>query len=206
MTIICKRNADQPRLLKLRGREADNCWGRPSRMTRLAGCLGLLLALALGAAAHGAQSVQLAWAASPEQDVTGYNIYYGGASGDYTNQVSLGNVSGVTIAGLVEGATYYFAVTAVDVFSLESIFSNEAAYVVPAGGVQLQITLAVGGAFSLTGPARIGHTYEIQATGDLAAWITIGLQMVGPDGALAFTDYNAPNYPARFYRTHDTQP
>ena len=175
-------------------------------MTRLAGCLGLLLAVALGATAHGAQSVQLAWAASPEPDVTGYTVYYGGASGDYTNQVTLGNVSGVTIAGLVEGATYYFAVTALDVFGMESIFSNEAAYVVPAGGVQLQISLAVGGAFSLTGAGRIGHTYEIQVTTDLTAWTTIGNRLVGLDGSLVFTDYDAPNYPARFYRTHDTQP
>ncbi len=63
--------------------------------------------------------------------MAGYSIYYGTASRIYTNKISIGNGTSVTITNLVEGITYYFAATAYDDAGLESPFSNEAVYTVP---------------------------------------------------------------------------
>lgn len=71
------------------------------------------------------------WSASPDTNVVGYEIYYGGASGDYTNSIDSGNATTVIVTGLVPGATYYFAATAYDAEGNESIFSNEAIYTTP---------------------------------------------------------------------------
>ena len=70
--------------------------------------------------------VTLAWDPSPGTDViTNYNLYYGVASGTYTNVAAAGTNTTVTISNLVDGATYYFAATAVDTNSLESAYSTE---------------------------------------------------------------------------------
>ena len=72
------------------------------------------------------QSVTLAWNPNPGTDViTNYNLYYGAASGTYTNVVAAGTNTTVPIPNLVDGATYYFAVTAVDTSGLESDYSTE---------------------------------------------------------------------------------
>lgn len=78
-----------------------------------------------------AQSVTLAWNPSTNTDVAGYNIYYGSASGTYTNTVSVGNVTNAVVSGLVEGTIYYFAAKTVSSSGVESGFSNEASYAVP---------------------------------------------------------------------------
>ncbi len=70
------------------------------------------------------QSVTLVWSPSPDA-VAGYNIYYGPASGVYTNQVSTGNITNATISNLVEGGTYFFVATAFDNSGVESTPSNE---------------------------------------------------------------------------------
>ena len=80
------------------------------------------------------QSVTLAWDRSPDADVTGYRLYYGVASGAYTNVTDVGNVDTATLGGLKAGVTYYFAATAYDGSGLESDFSNEVSYTVPVPG------------------------------------------------------------------------
>jgi hypothetical protein len=80
-------------------------------------------------------SVTLAWNPSSDASVAGYNIYYGSASHDYTNEVPVGNVTSASISGLVAGSTYFFAATAYDASGQESAFSNEASYVIPTNSV-----------------------------------------------------------------------
>ena len=46
---------------------------------------GLLILAALGTTVQAGQSVTLAWNQSTDPTIVGYNIYYGGASGTYTN-------------------------------------------------------------------------------------------------------------------------
>jgi hypothetical protein len=61
----------------------------------------------------------------------GYKVYYGVASRTYTNIVDVGDVTNTTISGLVEGTTYYFAVTAYNILGMESDYSAEVSYTVP---------------------------------------------------------------------------
>src|SRR6266581_258578 len=81
--------------------------------------------------ARGDQSVTLAWNPDTETNISNYNLYYGGASGVYTNSANVGNATNCTVAGLQSAATYYFAVTADNTSGLESPPSNEISYTVP---------------------------------------------------------------------------
>jgi hypothetical protein len=76
-------------------------------------------------------SVTLAWSESPDQSVTGYRVYFGAASQQYTNSVTVGKVEQAVITNLVSGTTYYFAATAYDAAGVESDFSNEAVWLAP---------------------------------------------------------------------------
>ena len=93
--------------------------------TVFAGLMWLWLTNAL------AGDVRLAWTASISTNVVGYKIYYGPASGVYTNTVAVGNTTNAAVTGLVEGVTYYFAATAFDDSGVESQFSNETSYSLP---------------------------------------------------------------------------
>ena len=94
--------------------------------------LGIGLCVAMTASsAFATGSVTLAWNPSISTNVAGYKIYYGLASGVYNNTISVGSSTNVTVTGLVEGTTYYFAATAVDALGVESQFSNETSYSVP---------------------------------------------------------------------------
>lgn len=100
---------------------------RDFRVLFLSGCLACLMQLP----SFATQSLTLAWNPSSGPNVLGYKIYYGTASHDYDTAVSVGNVTNATVGGLVEGGTYFFAVTAYDISNQESFFSDEAAVVIP---------------------------------------------------------------------------
>jgi len=106
------------------------CESANLRFQKIALLLWVMLSVAAGFA-WADQSVTLAWDPSPNTNVVGYKIYYGGASGVYTNTVTLGNVTSATIGGLVDGATYYLTATSVSATGDESAFSNEAMYSAP---------------------------------------------------------------------------
>jgi fibronectin type 3 domain-containing protein len=89
--------------------------------------VALALIAAFGPTMQGA-SVTLAWDRSPDSSVTGYRLHYGAATRQYTNAVPVGNVTTTNVSGLLDGITYYFAVTACTSNQLESDFSNEVNY------------------------------------------------------------------------------
>ena len=71
-------------------------------------------------------SVTLAWDASSGTNViVNYKVYYGPASGNYTNVVSAGTNLTVTVTGLARGVQYFFVATAIDNNALESDYSTE---------------------------------------------------------------------------------
>ena len=72
------------------------------------------------------QSATLFWDPSVSApDVAGYYIYYGGATGNYTNRTDVGLATTAVVNGLVAGVTYYFATTAYSSSGDESGYSNE---------------------------------------------------------------------------------
>jgi Fibronectin type III domain len=58
-------------------------------------------------------------------DVTGYMINYGTASGTYSQVIDVGNTTSYTVSNLIDGQTYYFAVTSYDALGNQSVCSNE---------------------------------------------------------------------------------
>jgi len=197
MTIIHKQKTD-------RACAAGGWSSRIMGLTRvLVGILFLALlhnpATVLGVTLPNSYSMTMAWQPSSSPYVTGYRVYYGPASGNYTDSVLIGNVTTNTVSGLASGVTYYFAITTVAMGGQESPFSNEISYV---PGVQtVRIRTASAKQFVMTVSGLIGHTYQIQATQDFKTWTTIGTVTLGASGSLDFTDTNAASFPHRFYRT-----
>jgi len=70
-------------------------------------------------------SVTLAWNPSTNPIVTGYNVYYGGKSGTYTNKICAGKATNATVSALTQGVTYYFAATTFTSSGTESPLSCE---------------------------------------------------------------------------------
>ena len=62
---------------------------------------------------------------TPLTDLSGYKIYYGTASGNYSQTIDVGGITSSTVSNLTDGTTYYFAVTAYDTSGNESAYSNE---------------------------------------------------------------------------------
>jgi len=182
------------------------------KTTGSAGSLIALIALLFLAGfrqtAHAAQSVNLAWDPVPDQTVAGYNVYYGTASGVYTNEIPAGAATSSIVSGLAENVTYYFTVTAYDILGLESDFSNEVSYTVPGPVSQprLQSTMWPDGTFFVSGGGAPGRTYQIEASTDLSTWTVLAVVMADGSGSFEFADWEATYYPSRFYRTRDTQP
>ena len=162
----------------------------------------LIIALTLLAGLVGtrAASISLAWNPSSDTNVTGYNIYYGTASGVYTNEAAVGNVAVTTISNLTYGVSYYFAVTAVDSEGDESGFSNEATFTIP-GILALSAGANPGDPMLITFPVASGHWYEVQASVDLQSWTTIWqTDMESSNNVIQFSDPDTSSFPSRFYR------
>src|SRR3954462_8751421 len=85
----------------------------------------LISILGIGTGLAATNTVTLGWDASTSENVLEYRVYYGVLSGDYTNVVSAGGETNLTINGLVQGSVYFFAATAVDMLGQESDYSVE---------------------------------------------------------------------------------
>jgi hypothetical protein len=184
------------------GQHAYDVLRRYAKITRMAKFVtGLLICMAFIMFVRAQANVTLAWNPSSNPLVAGFNIYYGGASGVYTNKTSVGTATSVTIPDLVIGATYYFAATTYSAAGAESALSSEVAYTVPEppAGLQLGVTPTKQFILTMTGP--VGHVYEIQATQNFQTWRVIGTVTVGTNGSFTFTDTNAASFSKRFYRT-----
>jgi fibronectin type 3 domain-containing protein len=78
-------------------------------------------------ATPGGEEISLDWYDNTDYDLDGYNVYRSETSGGPYNKVNASLVSTIsyTDTGLYGGGTYYYVVTAVDLTSNESGYSNE---------------------------------------------------------------------------------
>ena len=102
-----------------------------------------------------AATVSLAWDPSTSQNISGYKLYMGNASGAYDTSITLGNQTTYTVSDLSAG-TWYFAVTAFDVDGNESDFSNEVSQTINASG----------GACNFNGDSSV-DSLDLQAMADV---------------------------------------
>lgn len=72
------------------------------------------LLLTLSFSSRAAVQVTLAWDKADSTEVEGYVLYYGESSGDYTQNIDVGNEAIYTIDGLERGKTYFFAAKSYD--------------------------------------------------------------------------------------------
>lgn len=163
----------------------------------------LLLFGALRLPAQAAQSVALEWDPSTDPVVAGYNVYCGTASRDYDEVISVGDVSMAVVTNLLEGQTYFFAITAIGTNGTESPFSNEVEFTIPAATTLAAPPLVMNpiqpGAyphsFNLSASGSAPPTWELQATVDFVHWNAILISsdpivnptvVVSPSGAMFF--------------------
>jgi hypothetical protein len=93
--------------------------------------LALLCLWLVSLQAQAEQTIALAWDPNPESNIAGYKFYYGTTSRIYPNVLDVGNRTIGSASNLVEGITYYFAITAYNTLGVESDFSEEIPYTVP---------------------------------------------------------------------------
>ena len=97
---------------------------------RVAASLLAASVLVFAPSAFAVRSVFLVWDSSTQTNIAGYQVYCGTRSHHYTSVQSTSTESAL-IPDLVEGKTYYFAVTASNTFGLESDLSEELVFTVP---------------------------------------------------------------------------
>jgi len=90
-------------------------------MKRILSTIMFLLLLSPAEAAY----LDLAWDPNAEPDLDGYRVYYGTGSRAYTQSIDVGDTTAYRLDGLLDGVTYYIAVTAYDTSDNESDYSNE---------------------------------------------------------------------------------
>jgi hypothetical protein len=143
------------------------------------------------------QAASVTWSPITNPSVTGYKVYYGTASHNYSSVVVEGNNTTATLTGLVSGTTYYIAATTYDSAGNESPFSNEAIYTVPVGVSTLTVPIQTGGQFGFTVSGVAGTQYVVQASTDLVNWVSLQTN----SAPFNFVDTGAGGFQQRFYRT-----
>lgn len=158
----------------------------------------VLVCLTAYGIAKGASSAALQWTPNMDPAISGYNLYYGGATRAYTNMLSVGDATNATVDGLMEGKTYFFAVTAYDNTGEESDYSAETVYVVP-GFLVITPGVNPGDPIRVQFPVAPAHWYELQVSSDLQTWTTVW-QTLGVANNWVEFDAQPTSASAQFYR------
>jgi len=123
-----------------------------------------------------AGSVMLAWDRCTDSCVAGYNVYYGVASGVYTNKICTGTLTNTTISNLIVGRTYYFVATSYTALGLESPFSSEVAVTVANAAILAVETIKTNGipvTVTVTANSGLPSHWTLQSSRDLKTWTTV---------------------------------
>jgi PKD repeat protein len=96
---------------------------------------------------------------------SGFMLYCGAASRNYSTRVDVGNTDTHTLSTLKEGATSYCAVTAYDPAKAESTYSNELSVFVPYSTPTANFT-----ASPTSGTAPLNVQFTDTSSGQITAW------------------------------------
>jgi len=103
------------------------------------------------------------------------------------------------LTNLTAGRTYYWSVQAIDTAFASSPFAPEKSFTVGAPGT-IGFVRQADGRFQLQFNGMAGMIYTLQASTNLAQWITLASLTPGSNGLVQFTDPQAASFPMRFYR------
>lgn len=142
------------------------------------------------------KNITLAWNPSSDGRTAGYKIHYGLASQNYDQTVDVGNATSATLAIPADGSTYYFVATAYDQTGVESPFSNEATFNVPAAPT-LASARSAAGQFSFAVNGTSSATYVVEASTNLVDWVPVQTNTA----PFTFVDTHVASLGRCFYRT-----
>jgi len=185
-------------------------------VARLLGTAVFLAVFTPGAHAVGAapqSTVTLLWDRNVEREVTGYRVYFGPNSRQYTNRRDVGNATSALFKDLASGVDHFFSVRAHDADGLESGDSTEVRYRwdqpgtdTGGDGSQLDVRRFFDGPTILTVQGSAGRTYTIEATQDWRTWTPLTTLTMGASGWMEFVDREAFRFPGRYYRRTEIDP
>jgi hypothetical protein len=150
-------------------------------------------------------SATISWTPTSSSNISGYDIYYGTSSGNYSGAVAVANPNAttVTIRGLANGETYYFSATSFDSAGDQSGYSPEISGVVGStGSTALMLTSmsTSSGQFGFTVNGAANSQYIVQASTDLVHWVALQTNNANS----SFVDSNSSQFARRFYRIATT--
>lgn len=122
-----------------------------------------------------AQTVSVAWDASPEPDVTGYKLYYGTSSRSYHSMITVGSRTEYTFGDLTGMDIIYVAVTAIDSAGNESDYSRELALELKKAAAQFRLGDAYPNPFNPD--TRIPYYLPARMEIDLRVYDLLGRQV-----------------------------
>jgi len=160
--------------------------------------------LQLGAVTAQAAQAALSWIAPTTntdgtaiKSLAGYKVYTGTASGSYSQNVNVGNVTSYTNSSLNDGTTYYFAITAYDASGNTSGYSNQATFTTaatppPTTLYTLTASAGSGGAITPSGATVVSsgtnQSYTITpGTGYQVAGVTVDGASIGAVTSYTFS-------------------
>ncbi len=180
--------------------EARTCAN--SRFLKITGVLllAILTFTAPPLKAHAAQAT-LNWDASTSSGVTGYKLYYGTASGSYSQSMDVGNATSYTVSGLSDGQKYYFAAKAYNSTGNQSAYSNETSYTTaalpaPTTTYTISASAGTGGTISPTGSVAVSQGLNQSFTIAPSTGYKIAGVMVDGASKGAVTSYTFSNVTA----------
>ena len=136
-------------------------------------------------------SINVIWDSNEEADLSGYKIYYRTSSGNYGSPIDVGKVTSFELSGLIEGITYYMALTAYDTSSNESEKTDEVWGIAEASSTAstttiLPDTTPPSGTISINNGDKLTHSPNVTLT----LFATDDGEELGGDALMTFSNDN----------------